>query len=297
MQKHNPKKEDLSSQYPQALEGSVQQAKYFFFETGPDSTRELAIVFGGFEICSPDFEIKRSTYPYYIIEYVTKGKCSLEINHRPHQLKKGTLGGFTPGVPHHYKNDPQHPMEHIFVAFVGSEAADLFQKSSLASQGVIELANPGETFFLMEQILKKGLEKTEFSQSLCCHYLRALLLEQACRLASSGPSTSLAMATYRECKRYIDDHFSRLYSPRPVADACGINVRYLARLFRQFDEITPQEYIMGLKLNMAASLLLTSSRPIHQIAAQVGFEDPYNFSRNFKKFHGLSPRNYRLAHI
>jgi len=54
---------------------------------------------------------------------------------------------------------------------------------------------------------------------------------------------------------------------------------------------------MRLKLNKAASLLLTSSRPVHEVAAQVGFEDPYHFSRNFKKFHGLSPRNYRLAHI
>jgi len=188
MQKHAPKKDDLSSKYPQALEGSIQQAKYFFFETGPDCNKDLAIVFGGFEICSPDFEIKRSTYPYYILEYVTKGRCSLEINHKPHQLKKGTLGGFTPGVPHHYKNDPQHPMEHIFVAFIGSEAAELFRKCSLDSRGVIELANPGETFFLIEQILKKGLEKTEYSQPLCCHYLRSLLLEQACRLASSGPS-------------------------------------------------------------------------------------------------------------
>jgi transcriptional regulator GlxA family with amidase domain len=54
---------------------------------------------------------------------------------------------------------------------------------------------------------------------------------------------------------------------------------------------------MRLKLNLAATLLLTTSRPVHKIAEQVGFEDPYHFSRNFKKFHGFSPRNYRLAHI
>lgn len=35
---------------------------------------------------------------------------------------------------------------------------------------------------------------------------------------------------------------------------------------------------------------------IQQIGLEIGFDDPYHFSRNFKKMHGLSPNNYRKLH-
>jgi len=207
------------------------------------------------------------------------------------------LGGFAPGVAHHYKCNAAKPMDHIFVAFTGSQAKSLFTQCGLHRGGVISLSKPGETLYLAEAILKKGLEKTEYSHQLCCSYLRTLLLEQAVELAHPGHSASASTQTYRHCRRYIDEHFSTVCSPVDVADVHGINVRYLSRLFKRFGNITPHEYIMRLKLNKAARLLLTSHLSVKQVAQRVGFEDPYHFSRNFKKFHGLAPRHYRDTHL
>lgn len=276
-----------------ASEGHVVESAYFFFETDPKSKKELAIVFGGYEKCAPDFEITRRTYPCYVLEVPLKGQCELRIETTPHTLTKGTLGGFEPGTPHHYQCDAERPMEHIFVAFTGSQAKTLFRQCGLHHGGVIPLSRTGETLYLAEAILRKGLEKTEYSHALCCSYLKTLLLEQASELAHPRHSASGSTQTYRQCRRFIDEHFSTLCSPADVADAYGINVRYLARLFKRFGNITPHDYITRLKLNRAASLLLTSNLPVKQVAAMVGFEDPYHFSRNFKKFHGLSPSHYR----
>ena len=95
----------------------------------------------------------------------------------------------------------------------------------------------------------------------------------------------------------MDTHFSHIESPGQVAEACDIDVRYMAALFKKHCHITPNKYIMGLKLNKAANLLLTTYDKIKDIAEQVGFSDPYHFSKNFKQFHGRSPNHYRQENI
>ena len=280
-----------------ALEGHVTDAQYYFFDTPPQSKTPLAIVFGGHEKCAPDFEIKRNTYPYYVIEFPLSGCCRLSVENREYELKKGMIGGFMPGMRHHYHSTSGNPMEHIFIVFTGIRARDLFRMTGLDTQNVMALPKPGEMLYLAETILKKGLEKSEWTQQLCIHYLQALLLELADRPGESTQTATLSHKTYQKCRKYIDNHFSLLIGPGEVADACDVNVRYMARLFKQFAKITPYEYLMLLKLNKAAGLLLMSNLTIAEVAGHVGFEDPYHFSRNFKKFHGRSPRHYRDTHL
>jgi transcriptional regulator GlxA family with amidase domain len=55
----------------------------------------------------------------------------------------------------------------------------------------------------------------------------------------------------------------------------------------------PGEYQRALRLNAAKILLLDSEKSIEQIATQLGFEDPFHFSKAFKKNSGMNPRQYR----
>lgn len=285
----------LRTKFPEALEGNVLHAKYFFFETDPNCKEDLAVVFGGHERCAPDFDIQRKSYPYYVIEIPIKGKCDLQIGKKKYVLKRGTIGGFAPGTAHHYKCNQQSPMEHFFIVFLGTEAKKLFEMSTLASKGVIEVPNLHETLFLAETILKKGLEKADHSLMICNNYLRIMLLELVHEIVESGDS-SLSLITYKSCKEYIDESFSWLLYPRDIADEFGITVRHMSRLFKQYGQTTPHEYIMRLKMNKASVLLLTSSMTVKRIATLVGFEDQYHFSRNFKRFYGFSPQKYRNSH-
>ncbi|OHB56166.1 MAG: hypothetical protein A2Y12_12345 [Planctomycetes bacterium GWF2_42_9] len=275
------------------LEGHVTESKYFFFDTDPKKKQELAIVFGGIEKCAPDFEIKRQTYPYYVVEIPIKGECALKIGSKRYNLVPNRIGGFVPGIPHHYKCNRDEPMEHIFIVFFGSQAKQLFIKSGLNKGNVLKLQKSGDILYLAQAILKKGLEKTVHSHDLCCSYLRTLLLEQGADMVLSDSGMSASMNSYMRCRKYIDENFSKLFLPSEVADKCNMNVRYMSKLFKRYAHTSPHEYIMRLKLNKAANLLLISNYTIKRIAEMTGFLDPYHFSRNFKKFHGLSPNYYR----
>ncbi len=82
-----------------------------------------------------------------------------------------------------------------------------------------------------------------------------------------------------------------------MAEACDIDVRYLAALFKRFGTSSPQQSLLRLKLIHAADLLLTTPLPIKDVALRVGFEDPYHFSRRFKQFFNCPPKQYRADHL
>ena len=287
----------IKKKYASGKPGHVLDAAYFYYDTAPKDHKDLAIVCGGYEKCAPDFDINRNKYPYYFVKYTVKGRGTLNINTRTLPLRPGILTGFGPGTPHHYKADPKNPMEHIFITFLGEECPNLFQKSMLSDEHYIFIKDPDETFSLFNKILRTGLEKNDYSQDICCACLRILLLEQASFLARKSGNYPISRGTYQQCKKYIDASFSSIKSPGEVADHCNIDVRYLSVLFKRYCHISPSRYLMRLKLNNAVNLLLTTDLSIKEIAAKVGFEDPYHFSKNFKLMHGDSPHHYRQDHM
>ncbi len=295
--KNNTYRKKIKKKYTAGIPGHVLDADYFYYDTAPYEHQELAIVCGGYEKCASDFDINRNNYPYCFIKYTVKGKGMLEIKNKILPLKPGVLTGFESGTAHHYKADPKDPMEHIFITFVGNRAGSLFRKSALAKRHCLEAANPEDVLKICRRILDTGLQKPAFSQEICCSYLRILLLERAVSVPNISPHVSISMSTYRKCKRYIDSNFSSILNPSEVAEQCGINVRYLASLFKRYGLLSPSQYIQRLKLNKAANLLLTTDLKIKEIAEQVGYFDPYHFSKNFKHFHGRWPNHYRLEHM
>ena len=57
--------------------------------------------------------------------------------------------------------------------------------------------------------------------------------------------------------------------------------------------ISPQEYLLSLKMEKACNLLTNLQLSIGDVARQVGYEDQLTFSKIFKKSKGVSPKLYR----
>jgi len=289
--------ERIKSQYAHGEPGHIQQAQYFYYDVGPGQSDEIAIVCGGHEICAPDFTINRQSYPYYVIEYGIRGRGYLEINGTQHEITSGVIAGFAPGMTHHYKVDPADPLEHIFLVITGSGVQSLFEKCHIIDRGAMLSYEPQRTLEIFSRIIDTGLEKSPFSQELCCAYLRTVLYEQTANGIVRGEHQSESERTYHKCRGYIDKNFSEIISISEVADNCCVNIRYMARLFRLYAKLTPQQYVMRLKMNRAGQLLLNSDLSVKNVAMLVGFDDPYHFSRNFRKFHAISPKQYRTKHL
>ena len=78
-----------------------------------------------------------------------------------------------------------------------------------------------------------------------------------------------------------------------VARECLVDRAYLCRLFRRYDHQTPHQFLMRRKMHLAAERLQQPELLVKQVAAQLGFADPFHFSRTFKRVFGLSPEAFR----
>lgn len=95
-------------------------------------------------------------------------------------------------------------------------------------------------------------------------------------------------------KEYLDDQYKNRIRIQDVADLFGLNYSYLCHMFRKSIGISPNEYLIVKRMEMAKKLL---SQPgdlsIKDIAAMIGYPDQYYFSRAFKAYAGKSPSDYR----
>lgn len=78
-----------------------------------------------------------------------------------------------------------------------------------------------------------------------------------------------------------------------LAAIAGISPSRFAHLFSEQMGTSPLKYLEQQRIDRARDLLALTSRPIAEIAEEVGFPSPYYFSRRFHTFTGLAPRAYR----
>ena len=76
---------------PEFFSPQVSAARRFYLNLNPPKGVPLAIVSGGCEHCAPDYEIHRATFPFFSIEYVVRGRCSLKLKRRSHSLEPGGI--------------------------------------------------------------------------------------------------------------------------------------------------------------------------------------------------------------
>lgn len=77
------------------------------------------------------------------------------------------------------------------------------------------------------------------------------------------------------------------------AGECGISERNFYSAFKKWSGKTPVDYRNEIRTTAAESLLVSTNFSVSEIAFKTGFEDPYYFSRVFKKQYGVSPLTYR----
>jgi transcriptional regulator GlxA family with amidase domain len=81
---------------------------------------------------------------------------------------------------------------------------------------------------------------------------------------------------------------------RALADAVGLSVSQLTRLFRFDTGSTPGAFLHRLRLARARLLVEQTGMPIAEVMKQVGISDRSHFSREFRRCHGLSARTLRV---
>lgn len=78
-----------------------------------------------------------------------------------------------------------------------------------------------------------------------------------------------------------------------IADELGVSYSLLRQRIRQSTGQSPAKLLLQMRCNYAQELLQDPELTIQQIATECGFDDPYTFSRSFKRSVGVAPSYWR----
>lgn len=114
--------------------------------------------------------------------------------------------------------------------------------------------------------------------------------------ASARKRADVYPASILKVKEFMERHFVEDYNLNSIAEVFNINPRYLLKLYRQYFNVTPSQYLWNLRTEKALELLFTTKLPISKIATLSGFKNPNHFSRYVKEKFQHPPNKLRKNH-
>lgn len=97
-------------------------------------------------------------------------------------------------------------------------------------------------------------------------------------------------------KNYIRNHFARPIKLEDAAQQVHLDPTHFKTLFNNETGFTFTEFLITVRMGMAADMLLNSSYALSNISELVGYVNHKDFSRLFKEYYGISPSQYRKLH-
>lgn len=253
------------------------------------------VVGGGLEVVSPRYRIERSGLEFIGIELVVGGTGRLVLAGQSHVLRPGSCFTYGPRIPHLIETDPDRPLVKYFVDLTPAAGNKLLRDIGINLGTAWETLRAPEVASLWDELVREGQLAAGESGRICDRLVEAILLRSASSRVSpsSGGIATAGFSTYRRCIRILEDRALELRTLTQLARACGIRREYLCRLFKRFDDRPPYQRLLRARMNIAAARLREPEMLVKQVAADLGYTDPFHFSRVFRRTFGLSPERFR----
>jgi AraC family transcriptional regulator, arabinose operon regulatory protein len=227
--------------------------------------------------------------------YCVKGRGWCEAAGHLHTVRPGDLLILPPGAPHSFGPQPFAPWTVHWVRAVGEHVAEYLRELGVGPQtSMLRVGQDPQLIRLFSEIfhsLQRGAAFANLLQaSHALAYLIAVLVQkrQAATFEAADTVQKVAGAII-----YMSEHVNESLRVSMLARLAGLSPDYFAQLFKVQTGCSPRDYLHLLRIHRACHLLQTTTLGIKQIANQLGYQDPFHFSRTFKGFQGLSPTDYR----
>ncbi len=128
---------------------------------------------------------------------------------------------------------------------------------------------------------------------LATSYLMQLIGQLSRRYEEKPSLQKLPLMRLSSVFSFIENNYTEEISLDEMAKSANMSKSTLIRAFRKTTGYTPLDYILRLRINKASEVLRHPDSSVTEAACSSGFHDSNYFSRQFRRFTGVSPREYR----
>lgn len=263
---------------------------------------ELVVLFSGHGQTAPLHKVDSQVLDYFLLHYVVSGKGTFRCMGKEYSLAAGDSFFIFPGELSSYASDEESPWLYRWIGFRGNQAEAILNQISISQHS--PTVNTGSRkqlpvlFHQIEAALRKANSNCDLQTG---GYLRLLLAEYALNRAVYHPEQrkplSDAQRQVEQAIRWITLQYSQPVSIDSMAQSLGYHRTHLSKIFKAHTGMSPMNFLLKIRMERAKLLLLQQDLTIENIASSVGFADPLYFSKQFKKWSGSSPTEFRQTQL
>lgn len=238
----------------------------------------------------------------YELIYVTDGTIEIEINKKVYRVSNNTLI-FITNLDNHSVHQISNEY-HRYYVMLNTPPTDAFVRNPFLLnmlknhpddfQHCVDVSSIRD---VVQSIFEKLLHcqaNEMFSNELVGCYISELLIN-VCRLHpyQFEYESSTWKTRILNIQTYIDTHYQEKLRISDICQQFYISNSCLTHQFTELTGYSPKQYLTMVRLKNAAISIHDSKRSISDIAISCGFSDLNNFIKQFKRFYGCSPSQFR----
>ncbi len=261
----------------------------------------LCLDYCGIEACKPGYAFGPYVREDYVIHFVLSGRGKYRVEGREElSLSAGNLFLISPGVRTWYQADVEEPWSYAWVGFNGYRAQEFVHKIGFSDKKlVLRLEHLDEAVDCIRRMLdaRALTDVNELTRISELYKLFSILVRERPERRDTQQG-DYASRQYVHCAvNYMSANYANRLQIDDIANTLGISRGYLTSCFKKHMDISPQEFLIRLRMEKAAYLLSHTTDPIGQISDQVGYNDQLSFSKAFKQHYQMSPKAYRESDV
>lgn len=222
------------------------------------------------------------------------GKGTYETKAGKFEVLPGQFFILQPNEQHKYEADIFEPWS-IYWLRIGGSYAENFCKGSLTKK----CYKPNYNKFISEickhfddiyTTLENGYSINNIAYAnMALQHVLALLVYRL----QENQKDSMSMP--EKAIHFMKENLTSCYSLQELSVMFGYSSSQFSNIFRKETGYSPIDYFIHLKIQHSCILLDLTDKKIYEVAESVGYDDPYYFSRLFKKIMHVSPELYRMT--
>ena len=247
---------------------------------------------------------------YLEVGYCHYGNGIIQFAEKETPYHAGTLTFIPKNIPHRTCPVPEEhnrklKWEYLFIDTdsilkkVFEDAPEKYtkmQKNLSREVLVLDSSKNALAVELLQMIIEETQQKKyHYKYAVLSLTFNFLLFFDRLNTLDSGDelSHSDAMDYVRKIINYMEQHYTEDIKAKDFAKSCGLSETHMRRIFSEYTNMPPSEYLNVVRINKACELLAHGSTSIEEVARSVGYPVLSTFLRNFRKITGLSPSAWR----